>query len=233
MSSTARIRLAALALAAIAGLSACVGIGAPTLAPASGGSPGGSPASIVPSNPLADCPTAQAAKLDPGQTRTVTIVTSKGTIVIKVEGSLGPNAAGNFIALASCGYYDHVVFHRLAPGFVIQGGDGMFGRSPNVQTQLVGRGNPGYQFPDDPVTVPYTRATVAMANSGPDTNGSQFFICLADLSGKLGPNYSVFGHVTSGMEAVDAIAAMPITGGATDGIAEQPVAMDTVTVANP
>ncbi len=199
----------------------------PSVAPsekAPGGSAGAPSAS--------GCPTSQPAALPAGQTRTVTIHTAKGDIVIKVEGSLGPNAAGNFIALAACGYYDGVVFHRLVPGFVIQGGDGQFGRLPGLQSPAVGRGGPGYTFPDDPVTVPYARGTVAMANSGANTNGSQFFICLADLSSRLAPSYSVFGHVTAGMDVVDAIAAMPNSGGQ-ENAALQPVGMDRVTVSNP
>jgi cyclophilin family peptidyl-prolyl cis-trans isomerase len=152
---------------------------------------------------------------------TVTIETAKGAIVIKVEGNLGPNAAGNFVALAACGFYQGIVFHRLAPGFVIQGGDPLGN----------GRGDPGYKFADDPVTVPYTRGTVAMANAGPNTNGSQFFICLGDLT-TLAPNYSVFGRVASGMEVVDAIAAMP-NSGEPENAALQPVAMTKVTISRP
>jgi len=162
-----------------------------------------------------------------GQTATVTLTTEKGAIVIKVEGALGPNAAGNFVALSSCGYYDGVVFHRLVPGFVIQGGDGQYGRKPNLDSSRIGSGGPGYTFPDDPVTVPYSRGTVAMANSGPDTNGSQFFIVLQDSG--LPPSYSVFGHVTSGMDVVDAIAAMP-NGGGDANLALQPVAITKATV---
>ena len=129
-------------------------------------------------------------------------------------------AAGNFAALASCGFFNGLVFHRLVPGFVIQGGD----------PTGTGTGGPGYQFADDPVTVPYVRGVVAMANSGANTNGSQFFIVLADAS--LPPNYSIFGRVTSGMEAVDAIAALP-NSGAPDNAALNPVSMDKVTVSNP
>jgi peptidyl-prolyl cis-trans isomerase B (cyclophilin B) len=230
-----RSRFFALALGAGLALAACTSAGVPTVPPvSSGASPGASPAaSTAASGGLAGCPTSQPAPLAAGQTRTVTITTSKGGIVIKVEGSLGPNAAGNFVALATCGYYDDVVFHRLVPGFVIQGGDGQYGREPSVDSTLVGRGGPGYQFADDPVTVGYTRGTVAMANSGPDTNGSQFFICLVDLSSdQLPPSYSVFGHVTSGMDVVDAIATMPNSGGQAN-TALQPVAMTKVTVSNP
>jgi len=129
-------------------------------------------------------------------------------------------AAGNFVALASCGFFNGLVFHRLVPGFVIQGGD----------PTGTGTGGPGYQFADDPVTVPYVRGVVAMANSGANTNGSQFFIVLADAS--LPPNYSIFGRVTSGMEAVDAIAALP-NSGAPDNAALNPVSMDKVTVSTP
>lgn len=228
----ASARFGALLVAAVVAVSACAG--ASTLPPVA--SPTASAAASSPS-PAAGaipsgCPTSQPPPLPAGQTRTVTIKTAKGDIVIKVEGTLAPNAAGNFIALAACGYYDNVVFHRTSPTFVIQGGDGQFGRAPAVDPAMVGRGGPGYTFPDDPVTVGYTPGTVAMANSGPDTNGSQFFICVADLSSQLQPNYSVFGHVTAGMDVVDAIAALPNSGGQ-DMTALQPVAMEKLTVSNP
>lgn len=238
-------RLLPLGAAAILLLSACSSGSVPTVPLGPVGTAGASPsaaasaAASIGASPstaagaqVPGCPTKQPPPLPAGQTRTVTITTSKGTIVINVEGSLGPNAAGNFVALAKCGYYDNVIFHRLVPGFVIQGGDGLFGREPSVQPTAVGRGGPGYTFADDPVTVPYTRGTVAMANSGPDTNGSQFFIVLADLGNQLPPDYSVFGHVTSGMDVVDAIAAMPNTGSPNNS-ALQPVAMTKATVAQP
>ena len=166
-----------------------------------------------------NCPTSQPSPLAAGKTANVTLTTPKGAIVIKVDAALGPNAAANFVALVRCGYYDGVVFHRLVPGFVIQGGDGEFGRGPNIDPR-VGQGGPGYKFADDPVATAYTRGVVAMANSGPDTNGSQFFIVLGDI--KLDPNYSVFGTVTTGMDVVDAIAAMP-NGGGRDNRALEPV----------
>lgn len=168
----------------------------------------------------AGCPTSQPPALPAGETRTVEIKTSKGSITIKVEADLGPLAAGNFVALAACGYYDGVVFHRLVPGFVIQGGD----------PTGTGGGGPGYEFANDPVTVPYSRGVVAMANAGPGTNGSQFFVVLADSG--LNPDYSVFGRVTAGMDVVDAIAAMPNSGGQANAALE-PVAMDALTVSNP
>jgi len=138
---------------------------------------------------------------------------------------------GNFIALANCGYFDGVVFHRLVPGFVIQGGDGQYGRLASLNKSRVGGGGPGYEFADDPVKVAYTRGTVAMANAGPNTNGSQFFIVLGDSNG-LDPLYSILGHVTSGMEVVDAIAAMPNAGGQGNA-AVDPVPMTHVTITTP
>jgi cyclophilin family peptidyl-prolyl cis-trans isomerase len=194
--------------------------------PASAAPPSEAPSTAASAGPSGSaaasgsCPTSPPAALAAGQKRVVTIETAKGKIEITVEADLGPLAAGNFVALASCGFYDGLVFHRLVPGFVIQGGD----------PTGTGSGGPGYSFADDPVTVPYSRGVVAMANAGPNTNGSQFFIVLADAS--LAPNYSVFGRVTSGLETVDGIAAMPNSGPPSNA-AVTPVAMDKVTVATP
>jgi len=199
-------------------------------AAASAAAPSAATSAAAPSAAATACPTSPPPALPAGETRTVTMNTAAGTIVIKVEGALAPRAAGNFVALSSCGYYNGTVFHRLVPGFVIQGGDGEFGRTPNVDTARVGQGGPGYEFKDDPVNGSYTRGTVAMANSGPNTNGSQFFIVLANVS--LDPNYSIFGNVTSGMEVVDKIAAMPNSGPPANQ-ALKPVAITTVSVANP
>jgi cyclophilin family peptidyl-prolyl cis-trans isomerase len=167
------------------------------------------------------------------ETATVTITTDKGSFDIKVEGALSPIAAGNFVTLAECGYYDGVVFHRLAPGFVIQGGDGQFGRSPDVIPGLVGGGGPPYSIKDEPVTAPYVRGAVAMAKTGaPDSATSQFFVVLDDLTGNLDPRYQVFGHVTDGMDVVDAIAAMP-NDGSQMSLAVDPLPMTEVTVTRP
>jgi cyclophilin family peptidyl-prolyl cis-trans isomerase len=208
--------LAALVLAAV--VAACSGdTSTPSPVRPSAAAPSAEPSST---GAASTCPTAPPDPLPAGETRTVTIETAAGSIVIKVEADLGPLAAGNFVALASCGFYDGVVFHRLMPGFVIQGGD----------PTGTGSGGPGYQFPNDPVTVSYDRGVVAMANAGADTNGSQFFIVLVDND--LTPDYSVFGRVTAGMEVVDAIAAGPSTGGQ-EGRALEPVTMDRVTVSHP
>jgi cyclophilin family peptidyl-prolyl cis-trans isomerase len=176
------------------------------------------------------CPTAQPDPMATTDVKVVTIGTDKGTIVMRIEGALAPIAAGNFLALVKCGYYDGVVFHRVVPNFVVQAGDGEFGRSPNVYQGLAGSGGPKYTIKDEPVTGTYTRGTVAMAKTkNPDSANSQFFIILKDLSSaELAPRYQIFGHVTSGMDAVDAIAA------AADGeFPTNPIPMTKLTISNP
>lgn len=132
----------------------------------------------------------------------VTIETNKGTIVIEMYNSDAPKTVANFVNLTSKGFYNGLTFHRVIEGFMIQGGD------PSGN----GTGGPGYKFADElnPSTPSYqkgyVRGTVAMANSGPNTNGSQFFIVQKDTP--LPMNYTIFGHVISGMEVVDAIAAI-------------------------
>jgi len=120
------------------------------------------------------------------------IVTNKGTIEFQFLPD-APLAASNFIFLASDHFYDGLTFHRVVPGFVIQGGD----------PTGTGSGGPGYQFNDEKVTRPYNKGIVAMANAGPNTNGSQFFIMLAD--NPLPPQYTIFGQVISGQDVVDKI----------------------------
>lgn len=129
------------------------------------------------------------------------IVTNKGTIIFALDDTAAPKAVSNFVYLAGQGFYDGILWHRVEPGFVIQGGD------PNTKgddPSSWGSGGPGYQFADEPVTGGYTAGTVAMANAGPNTNGSQFFIVLADQP-TLPKNYTIFGHVTSGMDVVRSI----------------------------
>lgn len=121
----------------------------------------------------------------------VTIATAKGDIVMDLDPRLAPKAVNNFIVLARDGFYDGLTFHRVVPGFVIQGGC----------PQGTGTGGPGYKFEDEPVQGNYRQGAVAMANSGPDTNGSQFFICLEDQPG-LPKQYTLFGHVVSGLDVV-------------------------------
>lgn len=174
------------------------------------------------------CSTSQPPALPAGETRTVTLGTPKGPIVIKVEADLSPIAAGNFVALASCGYYDGTVFHRTATlqdgtPFVIQGGD----------PEGTGTGGPGYTITDEPVTTPYKRGTVAMARtSAPNSVGSQFFIVLDDKDGAVlssANTYQIIGNVTSGMDVADAI--YLAAAGAENPAS--PIPVTTATVANP
>jgi len=136
-----------------------------------------------------------------------TIATEKGPIEVTLFTTDAPKATGNFIDLARKGYYDDVVFHRVIPGFVIQAGDGQYGKKASLNASRVGTGGPGYTFADEPIRGDYERGTLAMANAGPNTNGSQFFICHQDLTGRLPKNYTIFGRVTKGLDVVDAIAA--------------------------
>ncbi|MFL5685938.1 MAG: peptidylprolyl isomerase [Chloroflexota bacterium] len=168
------------------------------------------------------CPTGQPAPLAAGETRTVTITTDLGNMTLKIEGGLSPIAAGNFVALADCGFYDGVVFHRVVPRFVIQGGD------PTGS----GAGGPGYTIQDEPVTTKYSRGTVAMARTqAPNSVGSQFFIVLDDEARsalEAANTYQIIGSVTAGMETADAIAAA-----ADAELPSDPVAMTDVSVSNP
>ena len=160
-----------------------------------------------------------------------TIATTAGDIVVELADTDAPKAAANFVKLAKEGFYDGVIFHRVIPGFVIQGGDGEYGRvdeNGKIRNQgRVGQGGPGYRFADEPFTGEYYRGTLAMANAGPNTNGSQFFICHQDLTGKLPKQYTIFGQVTKGFEVVDAIATAPRN--ARD-LPDAPVAMTSVTI---
>ena len=130
-----------------------------------------------------------------GSVYEVTLETPKGTIVMDLDPRLAPVTVNNFVSQARAGFYTGLTFHRVVPGFVIQGGD----------PEGTGRGGPGYRFADEPVKGEYTLGAVAMANAGPDTNGSQFFICIDDCTRKLEPLYNLFGHVTSGIDVAQSI----------------------------
>ena len=151
------------------------------------------------------CPTSQPAALAAGEQRQIVMTTSMGEVTLLVEAGLSPIAVGNFVALAECGFYDNVIFHRIAymqdgTPFVIQGGD----------PTGTGTGGPGYKIKDEPVVGEYARGVLAMARSAaPDSQGSQFFIVLDD--GAQPPlesarTYAILGRVTAGMDVVDAIA---------------------------
>ncbi len=132
--------------------------------------------------------------IDPSKKYTATIDTSAGAMTAELFPDDAPQTVNNFVFLANDGYYKDVIFHRVIQGFMIQGGD----------PTGTGRGGPGYRFDDEPVTRPYSRGTLAMANAGPNTNGSQFFIMHADYG--LPPNYTIFGKLTSGEDVLDQIA---------------------------
>ena len=130
-------------------------------------------------------------QIETNRTYHVVIKTNKGDIHMDLNPDEAPMTVNNFVILARDGYYDGVTFHRVVPRFVIQGGD----------PTGTGSGGPGYKFQDEPVRRPYKAGTVAMANAGPNTNGSQFFICLEDQPG-LPPNYTIFGDTVAGMDVV-------------------------------
>ncbi len=133
----------------------------------------------------------QSMQVETNRTYKVLLKTNKGDITLELNPAEAPITVNNFVVLARDGYYDGLKFHRVVPGFVIQGGD------PTGN----GTGGPGYKFQDEPVKRRYRAGTVAMANAGPNTNGSQFFICLEDQP-SLPPNYTIFGDTISGMDVV-------------------------------
>ena len=136
-------------------------------------------------------------QIDPSKEYRATIETSKGTIEATLYAADSPKTVNNFVFLAREGFYDGVIFHRVINGFMIQGGD----------PTGTGTGGPGYRFEDELEKARshrYPRGTMAMANAGPNTNGSQFFIMHADYG--LPPNYAVFGKAVDGLDVVDEIA---------------------------
>src|SRR5687768_160786 len=132
--------------------------------------------------------------IDPQRRYEATIRTSAGDMTAELLPGDAPNTVNNFVFLAREGFYDGVIFHRVIPGFMIQGGD----------PTGTGRGGPGYKFRDEPVNRKYQRGILAMANSGPNTNGSQFFVMHADYG--LPPSYTIFGRLTGGHDVLDKIA---------------------------
>lgn len=202
-----RTRLAAVAVAIT--VAACA---APTASP--------TPRPSCPSQ----APTAATAAEVIGETTAIEVRTTKGSFTIQLAPESAPIAVANFVALAHCGFYDGISFHRVIPGFVAQAGDPQTKENREVFEGL-GSGGPGYQFeielpPEDTV---YRTYMVAMANAmqydfatgeiegGTDTNGSQFFVMLADVD-SLRPYYSVLGTVVSGLDVVDTIGQVPTSG---------------------
>jgi cyclophilin family peptidyl-prolyl cis-trans isomerase len=157
----------------------------------------------------------------------VTIATEKGDIEADLFTTDAPKASQNFVDLARKGFYDDVIFHRVIPGFVAQAGDGEHGKKASLNTGRVGTGGPGYKFEDEAVKGDYVRGSLAMANAGPNTNGSQFFICHQDLTGKLPKSYTLFGQVTKGMDVVDQIVSAPRN---SKDLPDEPVAITGITI---
>ncbi len=140
--------------------------------------------------------------IDVERTYTAIMATDLGDITIEFDPVAAPETVNNFVVLARYGYYQDVPFHRIIPDFVIQGGDAVGGGDPDNPT--LGAGNPGYAIPDElPEEGEYVVGSLAMANSGPDTSGSQFFIITGENGAALPPEYSLFGTVTAGMDVVE------------------------------
>jgi len=161
--------------------------------------------------------------IDPAKSYSATLTTTQGDIVIELDAANAPETVNNFVVLSRYHFYDNVPFHRIVPGFVNQAGDPV-GPTP-------GTGGPGYTIPDelpaDPATA-YPAGTVAMANSGPESGGSQFFLVIGDPNGALSGagSYSVFGKVVEGEDVSEAINAL----GGPDDVPTEPVAITSVTI---
>ncbi|HZJ26751.1 MAG TPA: peptidylprolyl isomerase [Acidimicrobiia bacterium] len=148
--------------------------------------------------PIEEGPTVAEApeyQIDGSKLYRTTISTDRGDVVMDLDPQLAANSVNNFVALARQGFYDGLTFHRVVADFVVQAGC----------PEGTGRGGPGYRFADEEVKGEYTLGAVAMANAGPDTNGSQFFITIDDCQGKLTKDYNLFGHVVEGIETAQAI----------------------------
>ncbi|MFT3851582.1 MAG: peptidylprolyl isomerase [Ilumatobacteraceae bacterium] len=137
--------------------------------------------------------------IDPSKRYTATMDTSMGTIVIALDAINAPVTVNNFVFLAAHHYYDGVIFHRIINGFVCQGGDPLG----------TGTGGPGYKFKDEPVKQRYQLGSVAMANAGPNTNGSQFFLISGPSGINLPPQYNHFGQIVKGLDVLDAMQKVP------------------------
>ena len=155
--------------------------------------------------------------IDPSKRYTAEVTTSKGTLTIALDPLAAPKTVNNFVFLARYHYFDGIVFHRVIPGFVLQGGD----------PTGTGSGGPGYRFEDElPAPGRYELGSLAMANAGPDTNGSQFFVISGPSGVRLPPQYSLFGKVVAGMDIVAAIDGI----GTSSGQPKESVTIDSVTI---
>ena len=180
----------------------------------------------IPVPPAADGSSPQQRKfdqeppmvIDTAKRYTATMVTSHGTMVIALDPLAAPKTVNSFVFLARYHYYDGVIFHRIIPGFVLQGGD----------PTGTGTGGPGYKFEDElPTPGRYQVGSLAMANAGPHTNGSQFFVISGPDGVRLPPQYALFGAVVSGGDVVSAIDAL----GTRSGKPTEEVVIESVTIA--
>jgi cyclophilin family peptidyl-prolyl cis-trans isomerase len=174
-------------------LSACSQAPAGTTTPATSATEGGNAMQWSSPPPMT---------IDQNKQYTATIKTDYGVIIVQLFPKDAPVTVNNFVFLARQGFYSGVKFHRVVKGFVIQGGD----------PTGTGAGGPGYRFDDEIVTKDYVAGTMAMANAGANTNGSQFFITLVDLTGSLPKKYTIFGQVISGFDVVQKIGDVPVQG---------------------
>jgi peptidylprolyl isomerase len=155
--------------------------------------------------------------IDTNKRYVATMVTSHGTMVIALDALAAPRTVNSFVFLARYHYYNDIVFHRIIPGFVLQGGD------PTGS----GSGGPGYRFADElPSEGRYELGSLAMANAGPNTNGSQFFVISGPDGAALPPSYSLFGKVIKGLEVIPAIEAI----GSRSGTPSEKVTIESVTI---
>ena len=212
---------------------------APPVADTTGGASGASPAAaepevtVVGGRSIKQWSSPPPRVIDPSASYSAVISTSAGDITVELLTADAPNTVNNFVFLAREGFYDNVIFHRTIPGFMIQGGDPssfmIQGGTPTGTGRLPH--GPGYRFADEPVRRPYVRGALAMANAGPNTNGSQFFLMHADYP--LPPNYTIFGQAVAGLDAIDAIATAPTRPEGEGSSPVNPVAIETVTITGP
>ncbi|CAN5866061.1 hypothetical protein BH24CHL4_BH24CHL4_04630 [soil metagenome] len=138
--------------------------------------------------------------IDPFFEYTAEVLTSAGIVVLSLDAMRMPRTVNNFVCLARSGFYDGTSIHRIIPGILVQGGD----------PTGTGSGGPGYRFSNESFQPLYSAGVVAMANTGPDTNGSQFFIAVTDLQGRVDPSFPIFGQVSDGMDIIEEIASTPV-----------------------
>ena len=155
--------------------------------------------------------------IDPAKRYSAELASSKGTLIIALDPGAAPKTVNNFVFLSRWHYFDGIIFHRIIPGFMVQGGD----------PEGSGRGGPGYRFEDElPSPGRYEIGSVAMANAGPNTNGSQFFIVSGPDGVALPPDYSLFGKVVKGLDVLKSIEAV----GSRTGRPSEQVVIESVTI---